>query len=210
MTASEIFDRHLGKCPLVAILRGVTPGESTDIAKALFDSGIGIIEVPLNSPRPFDSIERIAMALGDDALVGAGTVLDPADVERVREAGGRIIVSPNTNEAVVRSTVSCGLVSAPGFFTPGEAFAALSFGAHALKLFPAEAGSPKLVKALRAVLPDGVPLLVVGGVTPDTLGPWLESGATGFGLGSALYAPGQSASETAGKAKAFVESVERR
>lgn len=207
MSARLLFDRHFDLCPLVAIIRGVTPAESVEIGRALLEGGIRIIEVPLNSPEPFASIERIAGDLGEEALVGAGTVLDPADVQRVADSGGRLVVSPNMNPAVIRATAETGLVSCPGFFTPTEAFAALDSGAHALKFFPAEAASPAVVKAQRAVLPRDVPLLVVGGVTPQSMRPWLEAGADGFGLGSGVYRPGQSAEETIEKARAYVEAV---
>lgn len=209
MTARETFDHYFGECPLVAIIRGVTPAEAIPIARALVDGGIRIVEVPLNSPEPFDSIRAIADALGDSALVGAGTVLDAKDVGRVAGAGGRLVVSPNMDPAVIKATIGAGLVSCPGFLTPTEAFKALECGAHALKLFPAEAASPTVVKALRAVLPRNVPLIVVGGVTADSVGAWLDSGANGFGLGSALYRPGQTPGETLAKARAFVESVKR-
>jgi 2-dehydro-3-deoxyphosphogalactonate aldolase len=207
MTARHLFDRHFGQCPLVAIIRGVTGAEAQDIGRALFDGGIRIIEVPLNSPEPFDSIRILADTFGDEALIGAGTVLDPADVDRVRSAGGRIIVSPNTNRQVIEASVEAGMVSSPGFYTPTEAMLALECGAHALKFFPAEAGSPAVVKALRAVLPKHVPLLVVGGVSPESVGEWLAAGADGFGLGGALYKPGQSPEKTVSKARAFVEAV---
>lgn len=206
---SELFHRYFDQCPLVAIIRGVTPAEAADVGQALFDSGIRIIEVPLNSPDPFSSIRIIAGLLGEDALVGAGTVLDPADVRRVKEAGGRIVVSPNTNTAVIEATVAAELVSSPGFFTPSEAFAAIESGAHALKLFPAEAASPKVVKAIRAVLPEDVPLLIVGGVTPESVSGWLDAGADGFGLGGGLYKAGQSVEETRDKARAYVEALRR-
>lgn len=209
MSARDQFQRHFDACPLVAIVRGVAPGEAKAIGRALFDGGIRIVEVPLNSPDPFASIAAIAADLGDDALVGAGTVLDPADVARVRDCGGGIIVSPNTSPAVIRASVEAGLVSCPGFFTPSEAFTALDSGADALKLFPAEAASPKVVKALRAVIPGAVPLLIVGGVTPDGVGQWLDAGADGFGLGSALYKPGQSPEDTLKRARAFVAAVKR-
>lgn len=209
MSARQQFDLYFSQCPLVAIIRGITPAEAADIGRALFDGGIRIVEVPLNSPEPFESIRNIAEALGDEALVGAGTVLDPADVERVRSAGGRIVVSPNTSPAVITATLEAGMVSSPGFFTPSEAFQALECGAHALKFFPAEAGSPAVVKALRAVLPRHVPLLVVGGVTTESVGQWLDAGADGYGLGGSLYKPGQSADETISKARAFAEAVRR-
>lgn len=209
MSARKLFDHYFAQCPLVAIIRGVTPPEAAEIGRALFEGGIRIVEVPLNSPEPFSSIESIAGELGEEALVGAGTVLDPADVARVRDCGGRLVVSPNTNVDVIRATVEAGMVSSPGCFTPSEAFAAIDAGAHVIKLFPAEAASPKVVKSLRAVLPKGLPLLVVGGVTPDSVGGWLDSGADGFGLGGGLYKPGQTAEETLRKARAYVEAVKR-
>ena len=207
MSARAIFDRYFGQCPLVAIIRGVTPDEVTAIGEALFDGGIRIIEVPLNSPDPLKSIGRLAERFGDEALIGAGTVLNSAEVQSVKDAGGRIVVSPNTNPDVIRASVDAGMVSSPGIFTPSEAFAALDSGAHSLKLFPAEAASPKVVKAMRAVLPEDVPLLVVGGVTPVSVGEWLDAGANGFGLGGGLYKPGQSREETLQKARAYVEAV---
>jgi 2-dehydro-3-deoxyphosphogalactonate aldolase len=207
MNPSDEIRRRLGECPLVAIIRGVTPDEAEAIGEALYGAGVRIIEVPLNSPDPLESIRRLAGRMGERALVGAGTVLDPADVERVREAGGRIIVSPNSYAPVIEATVQAGLVSSPGYFTPTEAFEAIRAGAHALKLFPAENATPRTVKAQRAVLPKDVPLLVVGGVTPDAMRPWIEAGADGFGLGSGLYKPGQSAEETAMRARAYVEEL---
>ena len=209
MSARELLNRYLRECPLVAITRGVSPDEAEAIGDAIYEGGIRIIEVPLNSPEPLESIRRLAARMGERALVGAGTVLDPADVARVKEAGGRLIVSPNTYAEVIAATVAAGLVSSPGYFTPSEAFDALRAGAHALKLFPAENASPATVKAQRAVLPKDVPLLVVGGVKPDGLRPWLEAGANGFGLGSGLYAPGRSAEETAMRARAYVQGLGR-
>ncbi|MEA3036938.1 MAG: 2-dehydro-3-deoxyphosphogalactonate aldolase [Sphingomonadales bacterium] len=207
MNPSDEIRRRLDECPLVAIIRGVTPDEVEAIGEALYGAGLRIIEVPLNSPDPLESIRRLAGRLGERALVGAGTVLDPADVERVREAGGRIIVSPNTYAPVIETTAQAGLVSSPGYFTPSEAFEAIRAGAHALKLFPAENATPKTVRAQRAVLPKDIPLLVVGGVAPDAMRPWIEAGADGFGLGSGLYKPGQSAEETAMRARAYVEEL---
>jgi 2-dehydro-3-deoxyphosphogalactonate aldolase len=207
MNPKDEIRRRLDECPLVAIIRGITPDDAEAIGDALYGAGIRIIEVPLNSPDPLESIRRIAGKLGDRALVGAGTVLDPADVEPVREAGGRIVVSPNTYPPVIEATAKSGLVSAPGYFTPSEAFRAIRAGAHALKLFPAENATPKTVKAQRAVLPKDVPILVVGSVTPDAMRPWIEAGADGFGLGSGVYKPGQSAEETAMRARAYVEEL---
>ena len=209
MTAVEDFRRYLDELPLIAIIRGVTPADAEATASAIFEAGIRIIEVPLNSPQPFDSIKIIAEALGDRALVGAGTVLDIGNVKRVQHVGGRLNVAPNTNTDVIRATVDAGMVSSPGYFTPSEAFAAIEAGAHSLKLFPAEAASPAVVKAQKAVLPKTVPLIVVGGVNVDNVGGWLDCGADGFGLGSGLYKPGQSPDETLQKAKAFVGAVKR-
>ena len=207
MTALSEFQRHFGACPLVAILRGLTPDDAVDIGEALIDVGIRIIEVPLNSPDPIASIERLSAAVGDRALIGAGTVLDPEDVARVAQAGGRIVVSPNSDPVIIRQTVAAGLVSAPGYFTPTEAFAALAAGAHALKLFPAEAASPAVVKAQRAVLPREVPLIVVGGVTPDHVSVYMKAGASGFGLGGGLYRPGDRAEDVRSRALAFVAAL---
>lgn len=207
MTAVSTFFDHLAACPLVAIIRGVTPDEVDGVGAALIDAGVRVIEVPLNSPDPLRSIERLAARFGKDATIGAGTVLDPADVARVRDAGGRIIVSPNADTAVIAAAVAAGLVAAPGYFTPTEAFAALKAGAQALKLFPAEAATPAVLKAQRAVLPKDVPILIVGGVSPETMRPWREAGANGFGLGSGLYAPGRSAAEVGERARAYVAAL---
>jgi len=201
------LNAHLARCPLVAILRGITPGEAEAIGDALAEAGIAIIEVPLNSPDPLRSIELLARRLGDRLLIGAGTVLSVPDMRSVRDAGGRIIVSPNTDIEVIAASADAGLVSAPGYFTPSEGFAALKAGAHALKLFPAEAASPAVVKAQRAVLPKHVPLLVVGGVNAGNMQPWREAGANGLGIGSAIYKPGQSAAEVGAQARAFVAAL---
>lgn len=209
MTAVQDFRRYLAECPLVAIIRGVTPGEVEAIGEALHEGGIRIIEVPLNSPEPLESIRRLAGRLGDRALIGAGTVLDPAQVGEVAQVGGRLIVSPNTDPDVIRAAVAAGMVSSPGYFTPSEGFAALEAGAHSLKLFPAESATPAVLKSQRAVLPKEVAILVVGGITPDNMQPWLEAGANGFGLGSGVYKPGQSPEETVVKARAYVAGVAR-
>lgn len=204
MNAGEIFRSRLSECPLVAIIRGVTPDAVVAIGEALYAAGIRIIEVPLNSPDPFASIRKLADAMGSRALVGAGTVLDVDAVARVRDAGGGIVVSPNANRQVIRATVAAGMVSSPGYFTPTEAFAALDAGAHGLKLFPAEAAGPAVVKAQRAVLPRDVPLLVVGGINPGNMRPYMDAGADGFGLGSGVYKPGQTPDEVGAQARAFV------
>jgi 2-dehydro-3-deoxyphosphogalactonate aldolase len=209
MTSLAEFERHFGTCPLVAIIRGVRPDEVEAIGQALVAGGIRIIEVPLNSPSPLDSIRRLASALDGRALVGAGTVLDDRQVGEVAEAGGRIVVSPSTNVGVIHATVMAGMVSSPGYFTPSEAFTALDAGANVLKLFPAEGATPTILKAQRAVLPKHVPVLAVGGIQPDGMGPWLQAGANGFGLGGGIYTPGQSPEETERRARAYVEGLNR-
>ena len=207
MSASELFRRYLDQCPLVAIVRGVTPGEAEAIGDAIYEAGIRIVEVPLNSPDPLASIDRLVRRFGERMLVGAGTVLEPTDVGRVWDVGGRLIVSPDTNVEVIAATATIDLVSSPGYFTPSEAFAAVRAGATALKLFPAEAATPAVLKAQLAVLPGGVPILAVGGIKPDNMRPWLDAGASGFGLGGGLYQPGQSPEETLTRARAYVESL---
>jgi 2-dehydro-3-deoxyphosphogalactonate aldolase len=207
MSARELLLRHLGECPLVGIIRGVTPDEAEAIGDAIYEAGIRIIEVPLNSPDPLNSIGRLTKRFGEQVLVGAGTVLDPADVARIRDVGGRIIVSPDTNVEVIATTARAGLVAAPGFFTPSEAFAAIRAGASGLKLFPAEAATAAVLKSQLAVIPKEVPIMVVGGVKPDSMRPWLEAGAAGFGLGGGLYQAGQSADETLAKARAYVAGL---
>ncbi len=207
MNAKELLQHFLDDCPLVAIIRGVTPDEAEAIGEAAYEAGIKIIEVPLNSPQPLESIARLAKRFGERMLVGAGTVLDVEDVRRVREVGGRIIVSPDSNPDVIAAAASAGLVSSPGYFTPTEAFAALRAGATALKLFPAEGANPGVLKAHRAVLPADVPILVVGGIEPDNMKPWKEAGAAGFGLGSGLYRPGRSPAETLERGRAYVAAV---
>jgi len=207
MSAKELLHRYLDECPLIAIIRGVRPDEAEAIGNAIYEGGIRIIEVPLNSPEPLKSIELLAQKFGERMLVGAGTVLDPTDVGRVREVGGRIIVSPDTNPEVISAAASAGLVSSPGYYTPSEAFVAIRAGATSLKLFPAEGATPAVLKAHLAVIPREVPILIVGGVQPDNMRPWLDAGATGFGLGGGLYKPGQSPAETLDKARAYVRGV---
>jgi 2-dehydro-3-deoxyphosphogalactonate aldolase len=201
------FDTAFARCPLVAILRGVRPDEIGAIGEGLVAAGFTLIEVPLNSPDPLDSIARLAKQLDGRAVVGAGTVLQASQVDDVRAAGGRIIVSPNANPAVIAAAASAGLASLPGIATPTEAFAALDAGATALKLFPAEAASPAVLKAMRAVLPKSVRILPVGGISPDTMAPWRAAGADGFGLGSALYTVGRSADDVAARARDFVAAL---
>jgi len=207
MTPTEELKARLAECPLVAIIRGVTPDEVEAIGEAIWNAGIRIIEVPLNSPDPFESIRRLAARMGDRALVGAGTVLEPAHVAAVKDVGGRIIVSPSTDPEVIAATAAAGMVSTPGYFTPSEAFAAIKAGATGLKLFPAEAATPTVLKAQRAVIPRDVPILVVGGVKPDGMRAWIEAGADGFGLGSGVYKPGRSPEETGMRARAYVTEL---
>ncbi|MBW4330296.1 2-dehydro-3-deoxy-6-phosphogalactonate aldolase [Stakelama sp. CBK3Z-3] len=204
MTDHPELTAAMARCPLVAILRGVAPHEVEDIAEALIENGFSMIEVPLNSPEPFDSIERLAKRFGDDALIGAGTVLSVEHVRSVRSAGGRLIVSPNVNASVIATAAEAQMVALPGYFTPSEAFAAIEAGASGLKLFPAEAASPKVLKAQRAVLPSEMPVFVVGGIAPDTMDQWHTVGARGYGIGSALYKPGVSPSDIAERARSFV------
>ena len=207
MSSIAEFDTALARCPLIAILRGVTPNEVVAVGEALFDAGFRLIEVPLNSPDPLDSIARLAKAFAGRAVIGAGTVLRAVDVAAVQAAGGTMIVSPNTNIEVIAATSKAGLISLPGIATPSEAFAALAAGATALKLFPAEGANPAVLKAIRAVLPAGVRVLPVGGITADTMTPWLKAGAAGFGIGSALYSPGLAPDQIAVRARTFSNSV---
>ncbi|WP_426661521.1 2-dehydro-3-deoxy-6-phosphogalactonate aldolase [Rhodanobacter aciditrophus] len=194
--------------PLVAILRGLAPGDAVATGRAIVAAGFRVLEVPLNSPQPFDSIALLAEALGANVLVGAGTVMTPAQVDAVAHAGGRLIVMPHADAAVIRAAKAAGLLCVPGVATPTEAFAALAAGADGLKLFPAEQFSPAVLKAWRAVLPREVPVLPVGGIAPDTMAPWIAAGAAGFGIGSALYAPGRTLDDTAQRARAFAQAWE--
>lgn len=203
---SSRFAASANVLPLVAILRGISPEESQAVAAALYGEGFRLIEVPLNSPQPFDSIARIRRALPGDALVGAGTVLNGEDVQRLAAAGGELVVMPHADAAVIRSAKAAGLLCVPGVATPTEAFAALAAGADALKLFPAEMIAPAVVKAMRAVLPVHVRLLPVGGITPDRMAPYVQAGASGFGLGSALYAPRTTAADVASRARRFADA----
>lgn len=200
----------LARCPLIAILRGVHPHEVISIAGAAAHKGIAIVEVPLNSPRPLESIHRLAQTFGERVLIGAGTVTTPIEVAEVADAGGRLIVMPHAEAAIVRAARAKGLFAVPGFFTPTEAFAMLAAGADALKLFPAEAASPTVLRALRAVLPPRTAVLPVGGIDAGKMADWLTAGAAGFGIGSAIYRPGDTAETVAAKAAALVAALPQR
>ena len=207
MTSLAAFDAAFASCPLIAILRGVRPDEVVAIGEELVAAGFTLIEVPMNSPDPLDSVARLVDALGDRAMIGAGTVLTVGQVAAMRDAGGRMVISPNTNLDVIRASAAAGLVSLPGIATPSEALAALDAGATALKLFPAEAASPAVLKAMRAILPSELRVLPVGGIVPEGMAPWRQAGAAGFGLGSALYKPGLTAAEVGANARAFVAAL---
>ncbi len=194
--------------PLIAILRGVTPDEAVDVCGAVLDAGIDRIEVPLNSPDPFDSIARMAQSFGDRALIGAGTVLSTDDVGRVADAGGKLIVSPNYDQRVIVASKTAGLQSWPGVMTPTECFGALKAGADGLKIFPASLIGPDGIKAIRAVLPIGTQVYAVGGAGPENFGEWIKASADGFGIGSALYKSGLTAAEVGTRAAAIVKAYD--
>lgn len=195
--------------PLVAILRGLTPETAEAVGAALFEAGFRIVEVPLNRPGALACIETLARSAPADATIGGGTMLSVADVEAVHAAGGRMMVAPNTDPAVIARAAALGMWSAPGIGTASEAFAALRAGANALKLFPAEVWGVKGLKALRSVLPPGTPLWPVGGVTPESMADWVAAGATGFGIGGQLYQAGAGAAEVGAQARRFIAAWER-
>lgn len=195
---------YLARCPLVAILRGVKPDEVEAVVEVLEAAGIAIVEVPLNSPQPLDSIARVQKRFGDRMLVGAGTVMSLSDVVAVHATGARLIVTPHAAVEVVRAAKGLGMLTCPGFATPTEAFALLDAGADALKLFPAEASSPAVLRAIRAVLPAGTMVLPVGGIAPDNMVQWRDAGAAGFGIGSSIFKPGDTPEIVAVKARALL------
>lgn len=203
------FESAFSTCPLVAILRGITPLEVLDVGEALADAGFTLIEVPLNSPNPLISIQLLAERLEGRALVGAGTVLTPEDARDVSLSGGRFVVSPNVNVATIEATLSCGMDSLPGYFTVTEAFTALDAGATALKLFPADGANPAMLKAQRAVLPADMRILAVGGIDASNMEQWLAAGANGFGLGSNLYKPGKSVTDIGKDAGTLVAQIRK-
>lgn len=206
MTLSESFHQALQQCGLIAILRGIRPEEAAAIGRVLYDAGFRLIEVPLNSPEPLRSIRALRHALPADALVGAGTVVRPESCAEVAAAGGQIVVMPHSDAAVIRAAKAAGLACAPGVATPTEAFAALAAGADVLKMFPAEALGPIGLKAWRAVLTPPIAIVPVGGVVPESIATYVAAGASGFGLGSALYRPGDTPEKVARQAQAFVEA----
>lgn len=203
------FRSSLQRAPLIAILRGITPEEAEPIGEALIEARFEILEVPLNSPAPLVSIERMIRAFGDFAMVGAGTVQRPEDVDAVSEAGGRLIVTPHADAAIVRRAKAKGLACVPGFATATEAFQMIAAGADTLKLFPAEGSSPSVLKAFRAVLPCDFPVIPVGGIDEKSFASWLAAGAAGFGIGSALYKPGNSPAAVRERARRLFEALDR-
>ena len=203
------FLSFLKESPLIAILRGITPAEVIEISEALVEKNFKIIEIPLNSPDPIESIEMLVSHFKDEVIIGAGTVTDLTSIKLIVEAGARLSVMPNGSIRIVKAAKASGLITIPGVFTPTEAFAMIESGADALKLFPAEGAPPMVLKAMKAVLPTAIPILPVGGITPDKMAEYQKAGANGFGLGSALYKPGMTADEVAQNADAFNEGLKR-
>ena len=197
----------LQRCPIIAILRGIKPDEAESICSALQTAGIAIVEVPLNSPNALESISILSRAFGDRMLVGAGTLTEPQQVAEVGEAGGRLIVTPHADTAIVRAAKAAGLFAVPGFFNPTEAFALLHAGADAIKLFPSEVLGIPMLKALQAVLPKSAIVIPVGGIDARTIAPWMAAGVRGIGAGSSIYKPGDDASAVGGKAKSLIDAL---
>jgi 2-dehydro-3-deoxyphosphogalactonate aldolase len=197
----------LDRCDLVAILRGIRPEEAIPVGAALESNGFSIVEVPLNSPDPMASIAALAAEFGDRLLIGAGTVMTEAQVTEIAAAGGRLIVTPHADPVIVRAAKRLGLLAIPGFFTPAEAFAMLAAGADALKLFPAEGAGPTMLRAMRSVLPSGTMVLPVGGIDASNMTAWRAAGAAGFGIGSAIYKPGDTPAVVSDKARALLKNL---
>lgn len=204
---TNLLNQYMSELPLVAILRGITPQQSEDVVEALYGAGFRIVEVPLNSPDPLNSIERIAKKFGDDMLVGAGTVLNTDQVRQVKDRGGRLIVSPNTDISVIEASVALEMVSIPGAATPSEAFTCIAKGAHAVKVFPAEMITPSILSSWRAVLPASVALLPVGGIDHNNMLDYWQAGASGFGLGGSLYKPNLSLGDISANATKLAWSM---
>ncbi len=204
--ATQTFQQALQACPLIAVLRWISPDEVESVAEVLIDSGFRLLEVPLNSPSPYVSIEKLVRRFEGDALIGAGTVMSPDDVDRVGALGGRLIVMPHADVEVIRRSKLRGFACVPGVATPTEGFAALAAGAVGLKVFPAEAISPAVLKAWRAVFAKTIPLLPTGGIEPETMGAWVAAGASGFGVGGNLYAPGRSLDDIRSRARAYIDA----
>lgn len=207
VTREPTLSATLASCPLVAILRGITPAEAVAVGAVLIEEGVRTIEVPLNSPEPFVSIGRLAKAFGHKAMIGAGTVTSPRDADMVIDVGGRLIVMPHFDPRVLQAAKQHGAYVVPGVATPSEAFAALAAGADGLKLFPAEMITPTVLKSLRAVLPDDVKLIPVGGISADNIPAYRAAGATAYGIGSTLYAPGRSASAVRAAVRRLLAAV---
>jgi len=208
MMSTQLED-WLNKIPVVAIIRGVQPEEAPEIGAAILEAGVGVIEVPLNSPRPFESIENLSKALGDKCVVGCGTLLNEDDAQRVADAGGKIAVTPNTNVAVIKRCIELSMVPMPGWATPTEAFEAYHAGARYLKLFPAGSYGAGHVSALRAVLPSDTKVLAVGGVGAHNAAEWLAAGVNGFGIGSEIYKAGRGATEVYQRTNEIVETINK-
>src|SRR5215467_10246482 len=204
-----MIEHYLDRLSLVAILRGVTPDDAVAVARALVDAGFRVVEVTLHPPRPIESIRLMHNAFGDEVLIGAGTVTTAAQVREVAEAGGRLIVMPHGDPAVIHAAKAAGLACMPGIATPTEGFAALAHGADALKLFPAEMLTPKVLRAFRSVFPPATRFFPVGGITPEAMTEYVAAGAAGFGLGSSLYRAGDRAEQVSASAQAFVSAWER-
>jgi 2-dehydro-3-deoxyphosphogalactonate aldolase len=204
---NSAVDTWLEKIPVVAIIRGVTPDEAIEIGHAIYEAGIGIIEVPLNSPEPFESIKRLSIELGEDCIIGCGTLLNEEDANRVAKVGGQIAVTPNTRPSVIRKCIELGMTPMPGWATPTEAFAAYQAGARYLKLFPASSFGAGHIKAIKAVLPNDAKVLAVGGAGAHNAGEWIAAGIDGFGIGSDIYAAGRSAEDVHRRCKDIVDAI---
>jgi 2-dehydro-3-deoxyphosphogalactonate aldolase len=207
MNMNSALDTWLEKMPVVAIIRGVTPDQAIDIGHAIHEAGIGIIEVPLNSPEPFESIKRLSIELGDDCIIGCGTLLNEEDAKLVAEVGGQIAVTPNTRPSVIRKCIELGMTPMPGWATPTEAFAAYRAGARYLKLFPASSFGAGHIKAVKAVLPNDAKVLAVGGAGAHNAAEWIAAGIDGFGIGSDIYTAGRSAEDVHQRCKDIVDAI---